>query len=170
MSERDNRGRRATRAQRLSECRRRSCGVDTNAAILVARDALIEGRSDVLAKLGEEARAHLWACMQDLCERLTSAQRAAWPECPDVYIIHETGREKRFIRIVHVTKNVDGTENQRGCWAHVELSNGLVWDGGWKKPYDNYPRGCVLDEESREDLGARWAGLGGTKPYHEDLR
>ncbi len=59
----------------------------------------------------------------------------------------------------------------RSVWAFVELSNGLVWKAAtFKKPALNYPRGCVLDEESAAGMSTCLHGVTSLGSYHAELR
>lgn len=138
--------------------------------IHVARDALIEGRSEV-ATLAAEGTPDIHACMLDLCKRLTAAYRSVYRDSTkevwtiDVKLTKEgkLPKSQRFVRIVHKISN-----GQTCTWGFVEISNGLVWMAAtWRGPALNYPRGCVFDEESRAALAPHYFGLGDTPAYHK---
>jgi len=135
----------------------------SNEAIIVARDALIEGRGTEAEQIAADERERLLARIYQLCDNLGFAHARKWPTNPrQSYLVESIG--KRFAKVIMS----DGT--QRSVWGFVEMSNGLVWKAAsWKAPTLNYPRGCMHDDASVAVLATRIHGVHGLPAYHKEL-
>lgn len=130
--------------------------LSTDANILVATDALLEGRGDAAETIVAPTRATVRERALAIGELVASAKHAKFPTL---------GRERVEIRVgrLYLKIIVGGS-----VWAMVSLSDGLIWSSMCGKPVTNYPRGCVHDVEASEKLATgKCYGIAGTGAYHD---
>lgn len=130
---------------------------DTNKAadILVATDALIEGRGEAAELCANRARADVYELCLELANLVADKKHAKFPTLSRDTVRLSVGRA--YIKLI-----VGGS-----VWAMVSRTDGLVWSSMCGKPVRNYPRGCVHDAESRANLSNLCFGIAGSGAYHD---
>lgn len=143
-----------------------------NEIVSIARDALIEGKTEEVIAIADELHETFDDALQALLAALNAEAAKPGHLCAGkLYSRFELDKPgKRFVRVVDVTLDDRGNAISRSVQCFVELSNGLVWKAAsWKAPALNYPRGCIFDAKSREAIASRFYGIPDA-PYYKELR